>query len=265
MQSPTIQDRKLIFNQSSFSKVKPEYQKLLNDLREKVENRFGADLYAYYLLGSVGRGEDIPGISDMDIVVILQRNYTTEDEVWEKEIKDEFEPQYPKLERLDFGCMEEKEFDDPKAERLRFIFKTDGLLISGQDIAANFSSYPPGLELAKLLNGNYRRTLESIQKDITEPDEEDRNNPKYVMECVRWISKKVLRLCLGIVMVDQPFYTRRMQEMAQQFSQYYPLYQSQVQRALHQYLHPNNDISEALDFLNEMSATICKLADEKFG
>lgn len=35
MQSPTAKDRKLILNLSSFSKVKPEYQKLLNDLREK--------------------------------------------------------------------------------------------------------------------------------------------------------------------------------------------------------------------------------------
>lgn len=265
MQSPTVKDRKPILNQSSFSKVKPEYQKLLNDLREKVENRFGADLCAYYLLGSVGRGEDQPGISDMDTVVILRRNYTSEDEVWEKEIKDEFEPQYLKLDCLDISCMEEQEFDDPKAERLKFIFKTDGFLISGQDITANFSSYPPGLELAKLLNGNYRRTLDSIQKDIKEPDEEDRNNPKYLMQCVRWISKKVLRLCLGIVMVDEPFYTRRMQEMAQKFSEYYPLYQLQVEKALYQYLYPTNEKSEALNFLNEMSATICKLADEKFG
>ena len=35
MQFPTAKDRKLILKQSSFSKVKPEYQKLLNDLREK--------------------------------------------------------------------------------------------------------------------------------------------------------------------------------------------------------------------------------------
>ena len=97
---------KLIINQSSLSKVKPEYQKLLNDLREKVENRFGADLCAYYLLGSVGRGEDRLGISDMDTVIILRRAITDNDEVWEKEIKDEFEPEYPKLERLDLSCME---------------------------------------------------------------------------------------------------------------------------------------------------------------
>ncbi len=256
---------KLIINQSSLSKVKSEYQKLLNNLQKKVENRFDVDLCAYYLLGSVGRGEDCPGISDMDTVVILRRDITDDDEAWEKEIKDEFEPQYPKLERLDLSCMEEKEFDDPKAERLRFIFKTDSVLICGEDITAKFSSYPPGLELAKLLNSNYHKALEELQKDIIEPDEDDLNNPKYVMEYVRWISKKVLRLCLGIVMVYEPFYTRNIQEMTQKFSEYYPYYQPQTETALHQYMEPTNDLGEALDFINEMRATIYKLADKKLG
>jgi hypothetical protein len=256
---------KAIVNQSSLSKVKPEYHKLLNDLRNRVETRFGTDLCAYYLLGSVGRKEDYPGISDMDTVVILRRGITDEDEAWEKETKDEFEPEYPILSSLDLSCMEEKEFDDPKAERLRFIFKTDSVLICGQDITGNFSSYSPGLELAKLLNADYRITLEKSQKYVLEPDDDDLKNPKYVMKYVRWISKKVLRLCLGIVMIDEPFYTRRMPEIAQKFSEFYPLYQPQAETALNQYLQPTNDITETLDFMNEMSTTIYKLADEKFG
>jgi hypothetical protein len=75
----------------------------------------------------------------------------------------------------------------------------------------------------------------------------------------------VLRLCLGIVMVDNPFYTRSMQEMTQKFSEYYPFYQPQAETALRQYVEPTNDVGEALDFINEMKATIYKLADEKFG
>jgi hypothetical protein len=139
------------------------------------------------------------------------------------------------------------------------------VLISGQDITVKFSSYPPGLALAKLLNGNYRKALEEIQKNITEPDEDDRNNPKYLMEYVRWFSKKVLRLCLGIVMLDELFYTRNMPEMTQKFSESYPFCQSQAETALRQYVEPTNDLGEALDFINEMRATIYQLADEKLG
>ncbi len=252
----------LIENQSSLAKVKREYQGLINELTKLVEAHFSSDLVAYFLLGSVGRGEDLPGVSDMDTVLILRRNIIDEDEAWEKEIKAQFEPKYPMLSLLDISCIEEKELNEAGAERLRFIFKTDGVLICGQDITSEFSSYPPGLELAKLLNHNYRETL-ALRKDILEPDEDDKNNPNYVIEYVRWISKKVLRLCLGIVMVDEEFYTRRMQAIALKFSQLYPLYRLQVEKALNQYLELTNNLEQALDFIDEISITIYQLADEK--
>lgn len=252
----------LIENQSYEAKVKPEYQRLLKELTNLVEGHFGVDLRAYYLLGSVGRGEDLSGVSDMDTVIILKRNVIDEDEVWEKGIKAEFEPKYPLLSILDIGCMDEKEFNEQDAKYLRFIFKTDGVLICGQDITSNFSSYPPGLKLAKLLNHNYRETLAELRKDILEPDEDDKDNPNYVIEYVRWISKKVLRLCLGIVMVNEVFYTRNMQAISLKFSQLYPAYQLQVENALNQYLEPTNNLEQALKFIDEMSISIYQLADE---
>lgn len=65
---------RLIENQSYEAKVKPEYQRLLKELTNLVEGHFGADLRAYYLLGSVGRGEDLPGVSDIDTMIALKRN-----------------------------------------------------------------------------------------------------------------------------------------------------------------------------------------------
>ncbi|BAZ12593.1 hypothetical protein NIES4071_44240 [Calothrix sp. NIES-4071] len=165
----------IITNQSSLAKVAPKYLELLHELQTRVKKDFGADLRAYYLLSSVGRGENLPGVSDMDTVIILRRAPNDEDELWEKAIQEKFEPKYPTLTLLDISCIHDKEFDDPNAERLRFIFKTDSVLVCGEDITASFSSYPPGVQLAKLLNANYRKTLEDVRKDILEPDEEDRN------------------------------------------------------------------------------------------
>jgi hypothetical protein len=254
----------IITNQSSLTKVAPEYLELLHELQVRVINHFGAYFHAYYLLGSVGRGENIPGVSDMDTVIILRRAPNDEDELWEKAIQKEFEPKYPALSLLDVSCIQDEELNEPNEERLRFIFKTDSVLICGEDITSSFSSYPPGVKLAKLLNADYRKTLEDIRKDILEPDEEDQNNPKYVMECARWVSKKVLRLCLGIVMVDNGFYTRTMKIISEKFLDLYPNYKLQVEKALKQYIHPTSNVNEAVDFIDEMSISICQLADEKF-
>jgi hypothetical protein len=254
----------IITNQSSLAKVAPEYLELLNELQTRVINHFGADFRAYYLLGSVGRGENIPGVSDMDSVIILRRAPNDKDELWEKVIKQEFEPKYPALSRLDISCIQDEELNEPNAERLRFIFKTDSVLIYGDDITAPFSSYPPGVQLAKLLNADYRKTLEDIRKDILEPDEEDQNDPEYIMEYARWMSKRVLRLCLGIVMIDNAFYTRNMQEISEKFLDLYPDYKLQVEKALNQYMHPTSNVNEAINFIDKMGVSIYKLADDKF-
>jgi predicted nucleotidyltransferase len=254
----------LIKNTSSLSKVKPEYRELLNELKTRVQNRFTIDLIAYYLLGSIGRGDDKPDISDLDTEIIIKRKITDEDKAWLKKVKAEIEPKYPTLERLDIDLIEEKEFDEPGIEQFKFILKTDSVLICGQDITASFKSFSPGLELAQLLNHKYRDLLEELIIYLPEPDEEDQNHPEYIKDHIRWIAKKALRLSLGIIMVEEPYYTRSMEEMAKKFAEKYPIYQSQIQKTLLQYHQPTNDLDEAIAFCHELSETIYQLADEKF-
>ncbi|MGB3642792.1 MAG: nucleotidyltransferase domain-containing protein [Rivularia sp. (in: cyanobacteria)] len=253
----------LIQNTSSLSKVKPEYQQLLNELKTKVQNRFHTDLIAYYLLGSIGRGDEKPNISDMDTEIIIKRTITDEDKAWLKKVQAEIESKYPTLERLDIDLIEEKEFHQPGIDQFKFILKTDSVLICGQDITASFKSFSPGLELAQLLNDQYRDLLEELINYLPEPDEEDQNHPEYIKDHVRWIAKKALRLSLGIIMVDEPYYTRSMEEMADKFSEKYSNYQPQIEKALLQYHQPTNDLDRALAFCHELSETIYQLADEK--
>ena len=255
-----------IQNISSWSKIKPEYQELLNELKIQVENRFSTNLVAFYLLGSIGRGDDKPDISDMDTQIFVNRKITNEDKAWLEKIRTKTEFKYPKLERLDIDLVEDKELtdsSDPDINKFKFILKTDTVLICGKDITASFESFSPGLELAQLLNHKYRDSLEEIINYLPEPDEEDQNNPEYIKEHVRWIAKKALRLSLGIIMVEEPFYTRIMEEMANKFSDKYPIYESQIQKALLQYHQPTNNLNQPLAFCHELSKTIYKLADEK--
>ncbi|MGF1672483.1 MAG: hypothetical protein ACFCUV_02225 [Rivularia sp. (in: cyanobacteria)] len=253
-----------IQNTSCLSKVKAEYQILLHELKIRVKNHFTTDLIAYYLLGSIGRGDDKPGISDMDTEIIIKRKVRDEDEAWINKVKSEFEPKYPALERLDIGLIEIKDLDQPDTNKLKFILKTDSVLIYGQDITNSFKSFVPSLELAKLLNNQYRNILEEVINYLPEPDQEDQNHPEYIKDHVRWIAKNALRLSLGIIMVDQAYYTKSMEEMAHNFAVKYPIYQSQIQKALLQYHQPTNDLKQALAFLNELSQTIYQLADKKF-
>lgn len=253
-----------IENISSYSKIRPEYKQLINQLLELAQAYFKNNFVAYYLLGSVGRGEDIPNVSDLDTEVIINREVTKKDTEWASVIVKQQQVNYKKLYRIDLEICSLNEIRDQNQEKLQFIFKTDGLLIYGKEITTNFSSKPPGLELARQLNNNYRNSLEVIRKDILKPDDDDKFNENNTSECIRWISKKILRLSLGIIMTNENFYTRNMKVMVRKFAKIYPEYDSYVFSAWQQYQNPTNDISEALNFLDDMEKNIYVLADHVF-
>lgn len=62
--------------------------------------------------------------------------------------------------------------------------------------------------------------------------------------------KKTLRLCLGIVMLDEHFYTRNLEEMVEKFISKYPIYQVQTTQTLAQYQQPTNNAQAALAFID---------------
>lgn len=251
----------LIENISSFDKIRPEYQKLIGQLLALARSYFKDDFVAYYLLGSVGRGEDIPYVSDIDTIVIINRDATKKDIEWAFLIAQKEQINYKKLYRIDLGICSLNEIYDPQNQNLQLIFKTDGLLISGKEITKNFSSKPAGRELAKQLNKNYRNNLEIIRKDILEPEDDNKFNEENTSECIKCIAKKILRLSLRIIMTHENFYTRNLELMARKFAQIYPDYSSYIFSTWQQYQNPTNNISEALNFLDDLEKTIYVLAD----
>ena len=124
----------LIENISSYDKIRPEYQKLIERLLNLAKSYFKNDFVAYYLLGSVGRGEDIPYVSDIDTVVIINRDATKKDIEWASAIAKKQQLNYKKLYRIDLGICSLNEVYDKNPQKLQFIFKTDGLLIYGKEI-----------------------------------------------------------------------------------------------------------------------------------
>lgn len=253
-----------ISNLSHIKKIKPACHPLLHQLQAAIQTRFGEDLVAFYLVGSVGRGEDIPFISDIDFDVVLNKDVTAEDEAWGQQLTKDYEQQYPDLDGIDLDMISFEGLNQPEMAILPFILKTDGLFLCGTDIAQDFPDWEAGPALAQLLNRDYQSILADLRQDIVNPDETDQKNPNNIAECIKWISKKVLRLGLGIVMHKEPYYTQNVRLMAKKFGEVYPQHQVTIMTALGQYEHPTNNIEEALAYLDEMERTIYRLADNVF-
>ena len=61
-----------IRREGSLDRVPPAFGLLVADLRDCVAAQFGARLHSAYLYGSIPRGAAVPGVSDLDAVILLR-------------------------------------------------------------------------------------------------------------------------------------------------------------------------------------------------
>lgn len=245
---------------SSIELIRPLYRELLQQLIEMARERFGENLLAVWLMGSIGRGQEQPGISDLDLELILRQAGTEADEAWADELADSLLPSYPELVKLDLGLLPQTELLDPEALRLRFILRSDGLCLYGDNTLPTDDDWMPGIALARLLNSRYRERLDEIRHCLEEPDADERANPQHVAECVRWYAKQALRLSLGLAMCKAPVYARGIHEVAQLAAETLPNQAELIEEALSQYLQPVNDPEAALSWLSRVSS-LADIAD----
>lgn len=71
-----------------------EFHPLLNSVASKCQNHFGKRLIAGYLHGSILYGDAIPGVSDLDYLLVLT-SLTDDDKVWLFETAHAVELEYP--------------------------------------------------------------------------------------------------------------------------------------------------------------------------
>ena len=61
-----------IRREGSLDRVAPAFEPVVADIRDLVAARFGTRLHSAYLYGSIPRGTAVPGVSDLDAVILLR-------------------------------------------------------------------------------------------------------------------------------------------------------------------------------------------------
>ncbi|UHA73217.1 nucleotidyltransferase domain-containing protein [Paenibacillus sp. 481] len=90
-----------IVNPTSLHKIDRIYQELLSQLIEILKNSAGPKLHSVYIYGSVGRGEAMPGSSDIDLTVILKSSLTPQEKTLLNEATQTFKWDHPIAPKVD--------------------------------------------------------------------------------------------------------------------------------------------------------------------
>lgn len=202
-----VQKRFDIENKAAIPKIPSDLKDIINAFVEFNKQFFGQFFVSLYLVGSVSRGEFIPGSSDINIIVITNLDK-------HKDLPKHEDP------LLNIKFFTEAEFQAEEAKKYRFICWSDGVLLAGKEIKFDEREFPkPGTFLALLLNKGFIEELKAIKEKVKRlKNPNSKTLRRYTLKVV----KIIMDFGFGVAMSNKPFYTVSRQEKILYIKEMFP-------------------------------------------
>lgn len=212
-----------IVNTTSVNNIKPKWQEAVDFIVSEYKNNYGKDLHSIYLRGSVAKGAEMEGISDIDTFAIVTKSKEEINRDWMKGFKEEFNDTFPFVNGAELIVSPLEGFEDRKGQRI--LIKTQSVCLYGENLANEIPPLKPGTETIQHLQHLEQEINKIIESLSTKQKEEIEN------ECA-WIMKRILRGGFELVMEQSGQYTRDLYPCYEGFSEYYPEKKEKMYEAL---------------------------------
>jgi len=181
-----------INNQANITKISPTIKEIVDEFVKFCKKEINKKLVSVYLVGSSGRGEFIPGSSDINLYVITNTGK------FGSYSNDSVKP-------MNVIFLSKEEFLSKSYKKDRFICWSDGILLCGEEIKFDKKEFPkPGTLLCLLLNRGFIEKLEKIKGDVKALNNSDAKTLRpYCLKAI----KIVMDFDFGVAMANKPFYT----------------------------------------------------------
>ncbi len=194
-------------NAASLQSIDEKHVAAIDKIRALAndEGDLAEHIKSIYLVGSLGRGEDVALLSDIQIVVVI-------DDVCD--IDEMTNLIAAKLDDISTNPIRievytEAVFSSDKSVFLWLVCHTDGILIYGTDLVPAKKIPTPGLFLAEVMAMQVEKNLIEIKSDVI-----DLPNKKFMLPYVgRQLAKSVLRTLYAVEVLNNPQYTNSLHKM----------------------------------------------------
>ena len=208
-----IQKKFDIKNEASIAKMPPDLKEIIDTFISFNKEFFADHLISVYLVGSVSRGEFVPGSSNINMVVITDVGSY-------EDFPENVDPIF------NVRFMSEKVFLSEEMKKYRFICWSDGVLLHGKEFKFNEKDFPkPGTFLALLLNRGFIDKLEDIKNKVAKLESNDKKK-------LRYYSLKAIRIMLdfgfGAAMSNKPYYSASRKAKIKYIKESFPSAQKQT-------------------------------------
>ncbi|MBE4975186.1 nucleotidyltransferase domain-containing protein [Serratia sp. X3] len=221
---------------------------LLEALTAELPRQFPALIHSIYLYGSVARGAALPGVSDLDITLLLIKPADSGAlqrlEVW----RQAFQLEQRIVSKVDFdiGCVDEA-LAPEHHDSWGFWLKHHCRCLGGEDVSAVFPLFRPDRRIALAVNADVRRVLERYREQLllAEPSSDERR-------LKREAARKLIRATNMLRAEESEFWPTTLTDYAEQLLARYPEQQAEMTYLLVHALGEANDAAFAdrmMDFL----------------
>ncbi|QTM98853.1 nucleotidyltransferase [Sediminibacillus dalangtanensis] len=253
-----VDDKGYIINQSDPNKINDKYREVVRLINESCLSVLPNEIHSIYIRGSVPRGLDIEGVSDVDVIIVTYSNPEELDLYWVEEAEQIIDQKFSFINGVELGFSPLSEVEESTyCSMIPFILKTYGICVYGENLIGKLPDYKPDSSLANEHLIHLTTLIERAKDDLMGNDDiED------IKDCCSWIMRIIVRAGAALVIVQEQAYTRDLFPAYKLFSNHYPEKEPQMRTALWYAINPLTESEEILKFLHGFGSWIKAEAED---
>ncbi len=223
MRARGVDEDGYFIREGSLARVQPEFAPVVEAARAAISAAFGAGLHgAYlhsaYLYGSIPRGAAVPGVSDLDLLLVLHDEPGPAARDAAGALENDLDGRFPQVSGVGAGLasvatiLSEQERND-----LGWFVACLCTPLAGDDLADRLPRYRPTSLLARETNGDIGDRVAAWHERLA-----DARGDAALRLLSRPVSRGLVRTGLTLVMPRWGGWTSDLTESAAVFGRYYP-------------------------------------------
>lgn len=237
-----------IRREGALSRVASEFAAPVGVLRERCAAAYPRQ--SLYLYGSVPRGTAVPGLSDLDALVVMDRRPTEADHAAADAIEHALDAAHPHVSGVGI-LLESRDRILSEAERYDLGFFVACLCtpVTGEDLAAHLPRYRPTVRLARDTNGEIADALARARARLDA-------QPDQTRTLCRGMARKIVRTGFTLVMPRWGGWTSDMELTHRVVTDYYPQWREPLREAITLARRPRGEravVERLLDFGDQIA------------
>jgi predicted nucleotidyltransferase len=191
---------------------------LVADALTSLQQTLGPLLHSVYLYGSVARATATPGVSDLDLTLVLARPLAADEAALLEQQRLALQVRHPEVSKVDFDIGVLADVHHPaNLYSWGYWLKHECRCIHGADLGLQFAAFAPSAAVARAVNGDYVQVLKGYIAGIAAAQD---------LATLRRLQKEAARKLIRATNVLRPAeggdWPRSLEDYARYFSERFP-------------------------------------------